>query len=124
MSTRPPLDPVMRGRISARWEAARTLPSPEAWEVLAEAHILSQPWAGVHVRTHVEMLRLAIRSRDRREFVGQAMRLVVAGPGSLSGRYPTGNSGRSNISMFQPMPVPPELASLLATPDSLEGNNQ
>lgn len=95
--------------IRAAWAAAR---SPEAiadpepfWEGLAEAHVLSQPFAWLHIRTHAAMLQLAIRTRDSREVRGQAIRLALAGPGSLSGRYPEGNSGRSNVSMFEPMPV-------------------
>ena len=97
--------------IRAAWSAANSpdaIADPEPfWELLAEAHVLSQPFAWLHIRTHVEMLRLALRTRDVREIRGQAIRLVLAGPGSLTGRYPTGNSGRSNVSMFEPMPVGP-----------------
>lgn len=110
---RPALDLALRNRITSSWRTARTTNAPEAWTTLAEAHILSQPWATLHVRTHLEMLRLAVRSRDPREVVGQAIRVIVAAPGSLTGRYPIGNTGRSNVSMFEPMPVPDELAELL-----------
>lgn len=85
----------------------------EAWPLLEEAHILSQPWAVAHVRVHSRMLTLAIRARDRREVVGQVIRLVVAGPGSLVGRYPVGNTGRAGVGLTEPMPVPPDLARLL-----------
>ena len=37
---------------------------------------------------------------------GRWLRLVVAGPGSLAGRFPEGNSGRARVSMFAPMPIP------------------
>lgn len=114
MNSRPPLDPAVSERIARSWDQATTGPVSEAWVVLEDAHILSQPWAGLHARTHLEMLRLAVRSLDVREIVGQTVRLVVAAPGSLTGRYPTGNTGRSNVSMLQPMPVRPELAALLA----------
>ncbi len=36
-------------------------------------------------------------------------RLILAAPGSASGR----NTGRARVSMFAPMPVPDELADLL-----------
>ena len=36
-------------------------------------------------------------------------RLVVAGPGSLTGRYPMGNTGGANVSAFEPMPIPDDL---------------
>ena len=55
---------------------------------LERAHILSQPFAVAHVRTHLAMLAYAIRNRDRRENAGQVIRLLVAGPGSAMGRYP------------------------------------
>src|SRR5215218_6465413 len=60
------------------------------WRHLERAHILSQPKALLHVRTHVAMLAAGIRRHDRREVAGQLLRLVVAGPGSLTGRYPVG----------------------------------
>jgi len=86
----------------------------EAWRLLERTHILSQPWPWPHVRSHIDMLRLAIRTRDRREALGQLVRILVAGPGSASGRYPVGNTGRANVPATQPMPVPDDLAGLLA----------
>lgn len=85
----------------------------KAWRLLERTHILSQPWAWPHVRSHVDMLRLAVHARDRREIVGQIVRTLVAGPGSATGRYPLGNTGRANVKATLPMPVPPELAELL-----------
>jgi hypothetical protein len=88
----------------------------EAWPLHETAHILSQPWWRPHVRTHWLMLRLAVRTRDRREVTGQLLRLVVAGPGSATGRYPKGNTGRADVPATLPMPVPDDLTALL-TPD-------
>jgi hypothetical protein len=59
------------------------------------------------------MLVYALRRRDRREILGQVLRLVVAGPGSWSGRYPLGNTGGANISALKPMPVPEDLRQVL-----------
>jgi hypothetical protein len=87
----------------------------EAWRLLERTHILSQPWAWPHVRSHVDMLRLAVHARERREIVGQIVRTLVAGPGSAVGRYPLGNTGRSSVPATQPMPVPDDLAELLAS---------
>ena len=87
----------------------------EAWRLLERTHILSQPWAWPHVRSHLDMLVLAVHARDRREIVGQIVRTAVAGPGSATGRYPLGNTGRANVPATRPMPVPTDLAELLAT---------
>ena len=83
------------------------------WEHLERAHILSQPMAGAHVRTHVAMLGYGFRARDRHEVIGQLIRLVVAGPGSVSGRYPEGNTGGAAISALTVLPIPDDLLLLL-----------
>ena len=87
----------------------------EAWRLLERTHILSQPWAWPHVRSHVDMLRLAVAAHDRREIVGQIVRTLVAGPGSATGRYPLGNTGRANVPATMPMPIPEDLAAVLAS---------
>lgn len=83
------------------------------WSLLEMAHILSQPWAWMHVRVHGSMFVTAIVQRDVREVRGQLSRIAVAGPGSLSGRYPTGNTGRARVPATQPMPIAGELAEVL-----------
>jgi hypothetical protein len=91
--------------------AARTGNDP--WPALERAHIASQPWAWPHTRVHAAMLRLAWRERDRTEIVGQLIRLVVAGPGSLAGRYPPGNTGRTTMGLTEHGPIPADLVDLL-----------
>jgi hypothetical protein len=88
------------------------------WTHLERAHILSQPLALAHVRTHAAMLAYGFRDHDRHEVVGQLLRLVVAAPGSWTGRYPVGNTGGADISALQPMPIPDDLRAVLegATP--------
>ena len=83
------------------------------WHHLERAHILSQPMAGPHVRTHVAMLAYGLRQHDRREVLGQVLRLLVAAPGSWTGRYPIGNTGGAAISALQPMPIPDDLRAVL-----------
>ena len=85
------------------------------WKHLERAHILSQPMAVPHVRTHIAMLGAGLRRRDRREVAGQLLRLVVAGPGSLTGRYPVGNTGGADVSALAPMPIPEDLRPFLST---------
>ena len=83
------------------------------WSHLERAHILSQPMAGPHVRTHVSMLGYGLRHQDRREVVGQVIRLMVAAPGSWTARYPVGNTGGADVSALLPMPIPDDLEALL-----------
>lgn len=90
-----------------RSERARDIAS--AWRALEQAHVLSQPLALLHTRVHWRMLWLAVRTGDPFEALGQLPRLAIAGIGSLTGRYPVGNTGRSNVSMFRPMPISNEL---------------
>lgn len=84
-----------------------------AWAALTRAHILSQRWAGPHLRCHAAMLTRAGRERHGKEIVGQVLRLIVAAPGSWTGRVPIGNTGRSDVALMAPMPVPDDLARLL-----------
>jgi hypothetical protein len=86
----------------------------EAWTLLEEGHIISQPSATQHTQVHWRMFLLAIQEGSIREIWGQFARLLVAGPGSLLGQYPLGNTGRSNVSMFQPMAIPQEIADRMA----------
>ena len=83
------------------------------WAHLERAHIISQPLAIAHVRTHLAMLSYGWRQRDRHEITGQLVRLLVAGPGSLIRRYPLGNTGGANVSAVVPMPIPDDLTAVL-----------
>ena len=98
-------------RQSAEEEARGDLLS--AWTRLERAHILSQAHAGAHLRVHGAMFTFAWRTRNWREWLGQVPRLVLAGPGSLLGRAPRGNTGGSNVGIFTPMPIPEDLQALL-----------
>jgi hypothetical protein len=83
------------------------------WQHLERAHILSQPLATAHLRTHLAMLGYGLRQRDRREVTGQVVRLLVAGPGSAARRYPLGNTGGANVSAVAPMVIPADLQEVL-----------
>ncbi|KGN41003.1 DUF3703 domain-containing protein [Knoellia aerolata] len=113
MSRRMPA--VVRTAFDAELSAARTsTTSEQRWAALERAHILSQPWPWPHTLAHGVMLRVALREGDRHEAIGQVVRLLVAAPGSALGRYPEGNTGRATVSLMQPMPVPADLAEILA----------
>lgn len=94
--------------------AKSAITSDQRWLHLERAHIVSQPDPWLHTRNHAAMLALALRQRDRREALGQVLRLIVAAPGSLSGRYPPGNTGRVAVGLMTPMRVPDDLAAELS----------
>ena len=48
------------------------------WRHLERAHIVSQPDPWLHTCNHAAMLVLALRQHDRREAIGQVVRLIVA----------------------------------------------
>ena len=74
---------------------------------------MSQPMAAPHVRTHLAMIAAAFRRRNGREILGQVFRILVAAPGSFTGRYPVGNTGGANVSAFETMPLPDDLRAVL-----------
>lgn len=89
-----------------------------AWRALERAHIVSQPYLGPHLSSHRAMLGFAIAQRDRREVIGQIVRLALAPLGELTGRIPLGNTGRANVSAFQPMQIPDDLKRALGDDQS------
>ncbi|MEU7628841.1 DUF3703 domain-containing protein [Nocardia sp. NPDC049220] len=110
----PRIPHAARIRYRQEMAAAKTAGDDDLrWARLERAHILSQPDPWLHTGNHVAMLALAVRQRDRREAFGQVVRIIVAAPGSLSGRYPEGNTGRAGVGLRQPMSIPPDLAALL-----------
>ena len=110
----PRLPAPARGRYHQEMQAAKTAAADEIrWVHLERAHILSQPDPWLHTRNHLAMFVLAVRQRDRREALGQVVRIIVAAPGSLAGRYPEGNTGRARVGLRRTMPTPPDLAALL-----------
>ena len=110
------LDSEMRSASEARLRGDKAL----EWRSLEPAHILSQPFAGPHVRVHFAMLVFAIRQGDSRELVGQIPRILLAAPASLLGRPPRGNTGGANVGILTPLPLPLDLASLLQHENSEE----
>ena len=103
----------------ADYRAARTGNDPaKAWIALERAHILSQPYLVPHLAIHWEMLKFSAAECDVKEIVGQIARLALAPLGSLTGRIPVGNTGRSDVSAFKSMPIPEDLRDDLARHDN------
>lgn len=110
----------LRAAILRELERARKLEREiafrRAWAHLERAHVLSQAKAWPHVRVHLLMAGFACRRRDLREVLGQIPRILLAAPGSWTGRAPRGNTGGANVGIFTPMEIPADLEVLLRQP--------
>jgi hypothetical protein len=89
-----------------------------SFEYLERAHVLAQHSTYQHVRVHWLMLLWAIRQGNVREGIGQVVRILGAACKTALGLVPSGNTGGANVSLFRPMPIPADLAALLAPPKS------
>ncbi|GEO02030.1 hypothetical protein NSE01_38620 [Novosphingobium sediminis] len=84
-----------------------------AWRALERGHILAQARLPLHLHSHAVMLAYALARREWGEVSGQVFRLLLAPLGTLTGRLPVGNTGRTNVSAFASMPLPEDIADLL-----------
>lgn len=84
-----------------------------AWRHLEFAHVLTQPYVWPHVANHLKMFSYAFITRNWAEWVAQIPRLLLAGPGSFTGRAPLGNPGTRRVGIFEPAQLPTELQPLL-----------
>jgi hypothetical protein len=81
---------------------------------LERAHVLGQSSTVEHVRVHWRMLLWSVKRRDAREAAGQIFRIIGATAMTGVGLVPDGNTGGSNVSPFLRMPVPADLADIIA----------
>ena len=85
-----------------------------AFAHLENAHVLGQASTLLHVEVHCRMLGWALRQRDLRELCGQLLRIVGAATKTALGWVPGGHTGGARVSPFQPLPIRPERAALIA----------
>lgn len=86
-----------------------------AFRHLERAHVLGQTSTYHHTRVHWLMMKHGIRTGDKREIAGQALRIVGAATKTPLGIYPAGNTGGANVSPIRPMPIPDDLREILDT---------
>ena len=84
------------------------------WQSLQAAHIVGQRYFWLHVDSHIQMLQLALRTRDWMEAAGQIFRLGLVPFGHLLGRLPVGNPGTSDVCAFFTKEISPGLRDLIA----------
>ncbi|MGD9968224.1 MAG: DUF3703 domain-containing protein [Hyphomonadaceae bacterium] len=108
-------------------ELARAAPAERAGDAAAgfrhleRAHVLGQASTVQHVRAHWAMLIWALRHRAPREVRGQITRLIGAATKTWIGLIPSGNTGGANVSAFKAMPIPGDLADIIAAARSERG---
>lgn len=96
-----------------------------AFRHLECAHVLGQRAVVPHIRTHWFMLKIGWRRGLPSEMFGQAMRIVLGALGSAIGVVPTGNTGGTNISIFQRLPIAPDITRHIdATAPAKKSDNQ
>ena len=106
--------PYVESEILAAYQAEARGKPEVAFSHLERAHILGQTSTVEHVRVHCHMFLWGIRQRNVRETLGQLLRIVGAATGTAFGLVPKGNTGGTNVNSFKSMPIPPELAALIA----------
>jgi hypothetical protein len=106
--------PEVFSALLTRYSAAPVADTSGRWLLLEAAHVVGQTRLGPHLKTHTLMFGQARQEGDWPEAAGQLLRLALAPLGHVVGRLPIGNSGRSNISAFQPMPVRDDIAAVIS----------
>ena len=84
------------------------------FEFLENAHVIGQESTYYHVYAHWKMLQWGVRNRNINEILGQLLRIVGAATITAIGLVPHGNTGGSNVSPFQGMPIQPRLATIIS----------
>lgn len=94
----------LRLLIQTSHEAEQRTGYTEALYFLEKAHLVSQPYAWPHFYVHALMFKLALRHGVWKEVLGQIPRLLLAIPGSLTGKAPKGNLGSTRMGIFEEAP--------------------
>lgn len=85
----------------------------EAFQYLEKAHVIGQRYVIPHTISHWYMLKIGMLRKDFKEIFGQLIRIPLGILGSFIGAVPLGNTGGSNVSIFQKMDIPMELKEIL-----------
>lgn len=81
---------------------------------LEHAHVLGQNSTYWHTKVHCLMFAWAKRQADKKECIGQLLRIAGAVSKTAVGALPQGNTGGSNISPFKSLPLQERHARAIA----------
>ncbi len=91
----------------------------KAWHHLERAHIIGQAYPFSHTYVHWLMLKFAFATKNVKELIGQAPRLLVGGIKSFVGVIPLGNTGGADVPPLRPMEIPQDLKEILNRAQSI-----
>lgn len=106
--------PHVDAELKTAWDLFEAGDMPRSFAHLERAHVLGQASTREHVRVHWHMLLWAVRQHAGREATGQLLRIVGAATKTAMGLIPSGNTGGADISPFRSLPVPRDLAAIIA----------
>lgn len=104
---------ALRTELSSAVDRLRAADHVGAMVHLERAHVLGQRFVLPHVRVHWLMFRLEISRGRPRAAVGQLVRIALGAIASALGVLPTGNTGGSDVDMFEKMPIASDLARIM-----------
>lgn len=112
-----PMNDARRAAFDAELRQAEELIAVDqlarAFTHLERAHVLGQTFVWPHARSHWLMCRIELRRRRGAAAWGQVVRIILGSIGSALGVVPVGNTGGTNVGMFERMPVSPELQRII-----------
>ena len=108
------IQPYVQAELDAAASAEAQGRFHSAFAHLERAHVLGQRSTVEHVRVHWRMFRFALRYRLAGQAFGQAWRIVAASLFTPLGLVPEGNTGGTDVSGVRRMPVPQDLAQVIA----------
>ncbi len=96
----------------------------DAFRHFERAHVLGQFFVFPHVRSHIWMFFIGIRTGDFNEIKGQLIRIPLGMIGSALGKVPLGNTGGANIKLSTTLPIPDDLKEHLDADKDAKENKQ
>jgi hypothetical protein len=113
------IKPYVKAELDLARRANKNGDFSQSFKHLENAHVIGQESTYYHVKVHILMFCWAFNQKDLREFLGQIFRIIGAATNTVFGFSPSGNTGGSNVSPFNVMPINPKYKSYIVHAKSL-----
>lgn len=100
--------PFVEAQLDKANDALRSHHYTKCFHALEDAHVIGQQSTYLHTRVHFKMLMFGLKRGDKKEVLGQVVRLIGALTKTAFGLLPQGNTGGANVSAFKPMRISPK----------------